>query len=97
MGLMNQAPTNSMWKFPSFFRWAGDEILKQGDRWSLGWWTGRDGDSHLILPNIKDIGMEDLILSPVCKSRPMALTAFILKLFLVKVDENVSFYLKHRR
>jgi len=38
--------------------------------------------------------MEDLILSPVCKSRSMALIAFILKLFLVKIDENVSFYLK---
>jgi len=75
--------------FPSFFCWLGDDILKQGNRWSLGWWTGRDGDLHLILPNIKDYNIEDLLLSPICRNRAKAILAFVIKRILVSVDENV--------
>jgi hypothetical protein len=87
-------------EFPSFFRWAGDEILKRGDRWSLGWWGGLDSDCHVILPNMQGIEItitENFLLSPICKSRAMALIAFILKFILTKTDENIKFCLEESR
>jgi len=80
--------------WPTFFCWKGDEILKQGDRWSFGWWTGRNGDMHLVLPDIKDEQITEYILSPICKSKTMALVAFVLKHILAKTDETFKFRLK---
>jgi len=79
---------------PSLYCWPGDDILKQGDRWSFGWWTGEGGDKysancHVIFPDIKDRELEDCALSPVCKNRVLAVLAFVLKRILCRLDQNI--------
>lgn len=74
-------------KFPSFYRWDGG-ILP--DKWSFGYLTGYDEDLICITPNIRDKMEAEIVLSPVCHTRLYAVSAFILKRILLRIDENMG-------
>jgi len=72
-------------RWPEFMRWGGGGVPW---KWSLGWWTGRDGDLLCVVPEVVETLLEELLLSPVCNNRFLALLAFLLKRMLVRLDAN---------
>lgn len=70
-----------------FFVWDGGIIL---DKYSVGYWTGKDGDLLCILPNIDNNKIAELLLSPVCKSKFQAIICFLFKRYLINNDGNIK-------
>ena len=71
-------------QLPKFYDWGGPRAYS----WSFGWATGPDHDLVCIAPNvISEVGAE-VMLSPVCSNRILALTGFLLKVALVRIDRN---------
>jgi hypothetical protein len=69
---------------PRFFRWGGGTVSYS---WSFGWLTDEDIVAPVRkLPKGVYYGM---VMSPVCKSRPGAFVAFLLKMLLVRIDYNL--------
>ncbi len=73
---------------PKLYRWDGGKIIP--DAWSFGYMTGRDHDLICIKPNITDKIVAEIALSPVCSTRLLAISAFILKRVLLRIDENMG-------
>ena len=74
-------------KFPNLYRWGGG-ILP--DKWSCGYLTGCDYDLVCIVPDSIDKMTAEIVLSPVCSNRLYAISAFILKRILLRIDENMG-------
>jgi hypothetical protein len=72
--------------FPKFYRWGGGGIKYT---WSFGWLAGIDGDLVCIKEDVQTEAVEELVLSPVCTSRIIALCGFLCKVFLLKFDHNL--------
>lgn len=76
---------------PRFYRWGGNSDI------SFGWRTGRNNDLICIRPRI---GIElkeptlSILLSPICSNRFLALFAFIVKVLLMRIDQNLKRYLE---
>jgi len=70
---------------PEFMRWGGGEVSR---KWSFGWWTGRDKDLLCVVPEVSEPLLEELLLSPVCTNRLLAIITFVLKRLLLKFDAN---------
>lgn len=74
-------------EMPRFFKWRGGSI---SDSWSFGYLTGKDQDLICIKSDTRDEVEAEILLSPVCSNRPLAILAFVLKRNLLKLDENMK-------
>ena len=74
-------------ELPRFYRWDGGHII--ADAWSFGYMTGQDNDLICVKPNICDKIKAERALSPVCSTRPLAISAFWAKRFLLRIDQNL--------
>lgn len=72
---------------PKFYKWEGNSIP---DSWSFGYLTGKDHDLICIRPNIRDKMEAEMALSPVSANRLLAISAFMLKRLLLRLDENMG-------
>jgi len=72
---------------PRFYRWGGGGVRHT---WSFGYLTGKDNDLVCITPNILDKMEAEMVLSPVCVTRPLAISAFVLKKALLRLDGNMG-------
>ena len=75
-------------KIPRFYRWGGGG--KINDAWSFGYLTGQDNDLVCVEPNIYDKIQTEIALSPVCSTRLLAISAFWVKKYLLRVDQNLG-------
>ncbi len=64
--------------------------------WAFGWKTGIDDDLICVFPNVNSRVQENYTLSPVCSNRVLALTAFIVKRLLFRLDPDLQ-YRKHEK
>lgn len=69
------------------FRWDRGSLP---DLYGLGWWTGPDGDLLCVRPEIEREQEAELSLSPLCRNPVLAFLSCWAKLFLLKVDYNIS-------
>lgn len=79
---------------PHFHRWDKGFL---GADWSFGWLTGRNRDLITLKPNIyTELSEPSLstLLSPICSNRFLAFCAFIMKVLLVRIDQNLKRSLK---
>ncbi|MFC1984993.1 CoA transferase [Chloroflexota bacterium] len=76
-------------KLPHFYRWGGGGVPY---RWSFGWLTGKDNDLICVKPGINSRMLEQVSLSPVCRTRLLAFSAFAMKALLMRLDENLRDY-----
>ena len=72
---------------PKFYRWGGGGVEYT---WSFGWLTGKDSDLVCIKEDVQTEQEAELVLSPVCTSRLLALFGFICKLSLLRIDKNLK-------
>ncbi len=74
-------------KLPHFFRWGSNSDV------SFGWQTGQNNDLICLRPRIS-IELKEpalsVLLSPICSNRFLALFAFIVKVLLVRIDQNLK-------
>ena len=59
------------------------------DTWSFGFITGHDHDLICVKPNLSDKIEAEMVLSPVCSTRLLAISAFVLKRLLLRLDGNM--------
>ena len=74
-------------KMPRFYRWGGGGVKYS---WSFGWLTGQDDDLICVRPSIEDRIEAKMALSPVCTTRILAILAFVLKMILLRIDDNMG-------
>ena len=76
-------------KLPRFYPCGGGGIPY---RWALGWLTGKDGDLVSILPSVNESCWFEfeLLKSPTCSNRGLAVLAFLASRFLLMVNENLQ-------
>jgi len=74
-------------RLPKFYKWGGGGVPFF---WCLGWETGKDNDLICVKPYITTVIEGELTLSPICRNKPLALFAFMLKAILVRIDNNVK-------
>ncbi len=72
---------------PHFYRWDGGSLP---DKWSFGYLTGSDNDLICTKPDVSDKIEAEMVLSPVCASRFLAISAFVLKRILLRLDDNMG-------
>lgn len=76
-----------MVSLPEFVAWGGGPVKT---RWSLGWWTGPEGDLLCVIPKVRSHCLAELALSPACSNRLLALISFLLKIALFAIDDNLA-------
>lgn len=72
---------------PRFYCWDGGALP---DKWSFGYLTGIDNDLVCIYHRMFDKIGAEMALSPVCANRFLAISAFVLKRILLRLDDNVG-------
>ena len=77
---------------PKFYHWGGGGLPIM---WSFGWETGRDNDLICVQPKVGTALEGEMVLSPVCRNRPTAIFAFLIKNILIRIDDNIMHILKN--
>lgn len=72
---------------PIFHKWDGGSLPNS---WSFGYLTGKDHDLICIKPSITNKIAAEMALSPVCTNWFLAISAFMLKRLLLRLDENMG-------
>jgi len=89
LGTMMRRPN-----LPRFYDWGGGGLPIL---WSFGWETGKDNDLICVKPKVETALDGEFALSPVCRSRAMAIFAFIIKSILIRIDDNITYMLKYAK
>ena len=74
-------------EFPHLYRWDGGRIIPNA--YSFGYMTGKDHDLICVKPNLSDNIEAEIALSPVCLTRLLAISAFLVKRLLIQIDQNL--------
>jgi len=72
---------------PKLYRWDGGQIIPNA--YSFGYMTGRDHDLICVKPNLSDNIEAKIALSPVCSTRLLSISAYLLKRLLIQIDQNL--------
>ena len=72
---------------PHFYCWDGGVLP---NKWSFGYLTGSDNDLICLKSSISDKIEAGMTLSPVCANRFLAISAFVLKRILLRLDDNMG-------
>ncbi len=70
---------------PKFYRWD----TRNGAVWAFGWKTGGDNDLICIKRCIKTTREAEMVLSPICSTKLLAISAFVAKVMLSRIDHNL--------
>jgi hypothetical protein len=73
-------------RWPRLYCWDGGRIIP--DAWSFGYLTGPDNDLICVKPNLLVNIKAEIYLSPVCSTGLLAISAFLIKRILLKIDQN---------